>query len=67
MNEIDVPDGECAGRPWGTWSSFQAVYANPIRPKDAGTKTVEALKKGVHLSERLIRYAEKERRVGGLG
>jgi trehalose-6-phosphate synthase len=39
------------------------VYVNPMRPKDAGTKTLEALKKGVRVSEQLIRYVEKERRV----
>jgi trehalose-6-phosphate synthase len=39
------------------------VYVNPMRPKDAGTKTVEAMKKGVRLSDRLIGYVETERRV----
>jgi trehalose-6-phosphate synthase len=39
------------------------VYANPMRPKDAGAKMLEAIKKGVRVSENLIRYVEKERRV----
>jgi trehalose-6-phosphate synthase len=39
------------------------VYVNPMRPKDAGAKTVEAMKKGVRLSDRLIGYVETERRV----
>lgn len=39
------------------------VYINPMRPKDAGAKTLEALKKGLRVSERLILYVEKERRV----
>jgi trehalose-6-phosphate synthase len=39
------------------------VYVNPMRPKDASNKTVEALKKRVRLSDRLIGYVEKERRV----
>jgi hypothetical protein len=34
-----------------------------MRPKDAGAKTLEALKKGLRVSERLILYVEKERRV----
>jgi len=39
------------------------VYVNPMRPKDAGTKTLEALKRGLRVSEKLINYVEKERRV----
>jgi len=39
------------------------VYVNPMRPKDAGAKALEALEKGVRLSEKLINYVEKERRV----
>jgi trehalose-6-phosphate synthase len=39
------------------------VYVNPMRAKDAGMKTVEAMKKGVRLSDRLIGYVETERRV----
>jgi len=39
------------------------VYVNPMRPKDAGLKTLEALKKDIHMSEKLIEYVEKERRV----
>jgi trehalose-6-phosphate synthase len=39
------------------------IYVNPLRPKEAAVKTLEALKKGLRLSERLIDYVEKERRV----
>jgi trehalose-6-phosphate synthase len=39
------------------------VYVNPLKAKDAAERTVEALKKGRHLSERLIAYVETERRV----
>ncbi|PKN27703.1 MAG: hypothetical protein CVU64_15340 [Deltaproteobacteria bacterium HGW-Deltaproteobacteria-21] len=39
------------------------VYVNPLRPKDAGTKTVDAMERGVRISDRLIRYVEEERRV----
>ncbi len=39
------------------------IYVNPMRPKDAATKTVEAMKKGVRLSDRLIGYVETEHRV----
>jgi trehalose-6-phosphate synthase len=39
------------------------VHINPLRPKDAGEKIVGALKRKRHLSEALIRYVEKERRV----
>ena len=39
------------------------VYVNPLRPKDAGTKTVDAMERGVRISNRLIRYVEEERRV----
>jgi trehalose-6-phosphate synthase len=39
------------------------VYINPLRPKDAGTKTVDAMERGVRISDRLIRYVEEERRV----
>jgi len=39
------------------------IYINPLRPKDAGTKTVDAMNRGVRISERLIRYVEEERRV----
>ena len=36
---------------------------NPMRPKEGGMKIVEALNKGIRLSEKLITYVEKERRV----
>jgi trehalose 6-phosphate synthase len=39
------------------------IYINLMKPKDAGEKIVEALKKGRHLSEEVINYVEKERRV----
>ena len=39
------------------------VYVNPMRPKDAAMKALEAMKKGLRLSDRLIGYVEKERRV----
>jgi trehalose 6-phosphate synthase len=39
------------------------LYINPMRPKEAGAKTLEAVKKGLRVSEKLINYVEKERRV----
>jgi trehalose-6-phosphate synthase len=39
------------------------IYVNPMRPKDAGMKTIDAVERGVRLSDRLIRYVEEERRV----
>jgi len=39
------------------------VYVNPMRAKDAGQKTADALRKGRHLSERLVAYVQTERRV----
>jgi len=39
------------------------IYVNPMKPKEAGERTAEALKKKRHLSERVIRYVEQERRV----
>jgi trehalose-6-phosphate synthase len=39
------------------------IYVNPMRPKDAATKATEAIERGLHLSERLIRYVQEERRV----
>jgi trehalose-6-phosphate synthase len=39
------------------------IYVNAMRAKDAGEKAVDALRKGRHLSERLITYVETERRV----
>jgi len=39
------------------------IYVNPLRPKDAAEKLVEAIVQGRYLSEKVIRYTEKERRV----
>lgn len=39
------------------------IYVNPLRPREAGMRTAEAVKSGVHLSERLIHYVEQEHRV----
>jgi len=39
------------------------VYVNPMKARDAGEKTAEALRRGGHLSESVINYVEKERRV----
>ncbi|HDR16882.1 MAG TPA: hypothetical protein ENN79_15630 [Desulfobacteraceae bacterium] len=39
------------------------VYVNAMRPKNAGGKIVEALQKGVGVSDELINYIERERRV----
>jgi trehalose 6-phosphate synthase len=39
------------------------VYINPLRAKDAGRRVAEALSKDRHISERVIRYVEEERRV----
>jgi len=39
------------------------IYISPMKTKNAGEKAAEALKKGRHLSERVINYVEKERRV----
>jgi trehalose-6-phosphate synthase len=39
------------------------LHINPMKPKEAGEKTAEALKRRRHLSERVIQYVEKERRV----
>jgi trehalose-6-phosphate synthase len=39
------------------------VYINPLRAKDAGRRAAEALSKDLHISERVIRYVEEERRV----
>lgn len=41
------------------------LYVNPMKPKEAGEKTAEALKKKRHLSERVIQYVEQEHRVEG--
>jgi len=40
------------------------IYVNVMAAKSAGKKIVEALKKGRRLSEKVINYVEKERRVG---
>ena len=39
------------------------IYVNPMKPKEAGERTAEAMKKRRHLSERVIQYVELERRV----
>jgi trehalose 6-phosphate synthase len=39
------------------------VYVNPMRAKEAGVKTVDALMRQVRLSEKVINYVEQERRV----
>ena len=39
------------------------LYINPMKHKEAGEKTADALKKKRHLSERVIQYIEQERRV----
>jgi trehalose 6-phosphate synthase len=39
------------------------IYINPMRVKDAGQKIVQALMQERHLSERVIKYVETERRV----
>jgi trehalose-6-phosphate synthase len=39
------------------------VFVNPMRKKEAGYKAAEALIKGRHLSEKVIGYVERERRI----
>lgn len=39
------------------------IHVNPIRAKDAGERIIKALRNEEHLSERVISYVEKERRV----
>jgi len=39
------------------------IYVNIMRPKDAGQRIASALKRGIHVSESLIKYVEQERRV----
>jgi len=39
------------------------LYINPLRSKNAGERAAEALITGRHISERVIRYVEEERRV----
>jgi trehalose-6-phosphate synthase len=39
------------------------LYINPLKPKNAGEKIMQALKKGIHISEDVINYVETERRI----
>jgi trehalose 6-phosphate synthase len=39
------------------------IYVNPMKTREAGEKTVEALTSELHLSESVINYGEKKRRV----
>ncbi len=39
------------------------VYVNPMKPRDGGEKTAEALQKGRHVSDKLINYVKTQRRV----
>ena len=39
------------------------IFVNSMKPKEAGEKTAAALGKGCRLSEKVIDYVEKERRV----
>jgi trehalose-6-phosphate synthase len=39
------------------------VFVDPMKAKDAGRRTVEAMLKGRHISDQIIQYVEKERRV----
>ena len=39
------------------------IHVNPMRTKDAGDRIIAALRTREHLSERVITYVEKERRV----
>jgi trehalose-6-phosphate synthase len=39
------------------------VYVNPMQPKGAAEKTLAALKRGSRLSDRVIEYVTRERRV----
>jgi trehalose 6-phosphate synthase len=39
------------------------VFVDPMRPKEAGARIADALERGCRLSDRLIDYVEKERRV----
>jgi trehalose 6-phosphate synthase len=39
------------------------IYVNPLKPRDAGEKITQALKKGFHLSNEVIQYVEQERRI----
>jgi trehalose 6-phosphate synthase len=39
------------------------VYINPMNIKNSAERTMEALKKKHHISERVVQYVERERRV----
>ena len=39
------------------------IYVNPMKSKDGGEKVADALLNGRHLSDKVIEYVEKERRV----
>ena len=39
------------------------IYVNTMRPGEAGERIFQALRKGLHLSEAVIQYVEKERRI----
>lgn len=39
------------------------IYVNPMRPREAGAKIVEAIGKGVRVTDGLIGYVEREHRV----
>ena len=39
------------------------IYVNPMKSKDGGEKVADALLKGQRLSDKVIEYVEKERRV----
>ena len=39
------------------------IYANPMKAKDAGERVAEAIRRERHLSDDLIDYVEKKRRV----
>jgi trehalose 6-phosphate synthase len=40
------------------------VYINPMRVKEAGDRTAMALSQGCRISDRVINYVERDRRVG---
>jgi trehalose-6-phosphate synthase len=39
------------------------IHINPMKPRDAGEKVAEAVKRKKHLSEKVIEYVQRERRV----
>lgn len=39
------------------------VYVNPLRPKEAGNRVANSWKKNHRISDRVMKYVEKERRV----